>query len=677
MSKDVKSISYIYKRKKSGTGSWKWSIVLAYGAANLLIIPCLTSFGLIFKDKFKELNFSAIEATLILNLNSALGMTLGLFNGVLLKTFGFRKIAFIGGTLFSAGITSTAFATTFHHFLITYSIIASIGMGLCSSSFQLALNTYFRDDRNKAFGIGATITGFGPILFPHLISNLLNIYGSQGCILIIGGLTMNIVCAALLLRPYNLTENSESKALNASNAENGSMYKPTPSLSKNSTHLGSLETISDAEGEYLETCPIFHDVDTQSIYGFDVVLHPLTNSDEIIWKDLDYKFKPRPIVRSQSEHHIRQRVDSIGAVSSNDDEVFEEEQPQSNKRWFESGSIVSVNLGSSIGIFHEEEKAFNIRKSQSRMRVFDDKSFLGRRASLLKMNLLQRRATVAAIPENDLPRIEEEPLTPKPLQKKLEPVHHHHPQPPVTSTTVQQPIKKKTTICDHIRNGWKRFVKVFDLGLLNDKIYLNIMVGISFAIFAEINFSLLTPFILNEFHYTTEHIATFMSILATVDIFCRFISPFIGDYFKQPARIMFMYALFMLIIMRTSLICTNSYQGILIIAIGMGLAKGVRQVYMSCIIPSYIPLDRLAAASGIQMVANGIVLLSMGSSIGIFRDLFGSYKVVVIFINIVTFITLVLWTTELIYMKHMNSKRAKEMEQNQIPELCKFDIEVN
>lgn len=34
-------------------------------------------------------------------------------------------------------------------------------MGLCTSSFSLALNTYFKEDRNKAFGIGATITGFG------------------------------------------------------------------------------------------------------------------------------------------------------------------------------------------------------------------------------------------------------------------------------------------------------------------------------------------------------------------------------------------------------------------------------------------------------------------------------------------------------------------------------------
>lgn len=66
---------------------------------------------------------SAIDSTLILNLNSALGMTLGLVNGVLLKQFGYRKVAFMGGTLFSSGLIMTAWANSFRHFLITYSIV--------------------------------------------------------------------------------------------------------------------------------------------------------------------------------------------------------------------------------------------------------------------------------------------------------------------------------------------------------------------------------------------------------------------------------------------------------------------------------------------------------------------------------------------------------------------------
>jgi predicted MFS family arabinose efflux permease len=119
------------------------------------------------------------------------------------------------------------------------------------------------------------------------------------------------------------------------------------------------------------------------------------------------------------------------------------------------------------------------------------------------------------------------------------------------------------------------------------------MIGIAIAVFAEINFSLLTPFLLNEFDYNTEQIATFMSTLAVVDIFCRFLSPFIGEYLKQPPRIMYMASLFMLIVARTSLLFANSYQGILIVAMGLGLAKGVRSVYMQLVIPSYIPLERL------------------------------------------------------------------------------------
>jgi hypothetical protein len=94
-----------------------------------MIVPVLQSFGLIFKDKFHDIGMSATDSSLILNLNSALGMTLGLFNGVLLKKFGYRKVALLGGTLYSTGLIATAGANSFLHFLITYSIISSIGMG--------------------------------------------------------------------------------------------------------------------------------------------------------------------------------------------------------------------------------------------------------------------------------------------------------------------------------------------------------------------------------------------------------------------------------------------------------------------------------------------------------------------------------------------------------------------
>jgi len=55
---------------------------------------------------------------------------------------------------------------------------------------------------------------------------------------------------------------------------------------------------------------------------------------------------------------------------------------------------------------------------------------------------------------------------------------------------------------------------------------------------------------------------------------------------------------------------------VLVVAVALGVSKGVRTVYMSLVIPSYVPIERLAAAAGIQMVVNGILLMAFGPLIG-------------------------------------------------------------
>lgn len=60
----------------------------------------------------------------------------------------------------------------------------------------------------------------------------------------------------------------------------------------------------------------------------------------------------------------------------------------------------------------------------------------------------------------------------------------------------------------------------------------------------------------------------------------------------------------------------------LIVAVAIGIAKGVRTVYMSLVIPSYIPIERLASASGIQMFVNGILMVMLGPALGIYETLF-------------------------------------------------------
>lgn len=237
---------------------------------------------------------------------------------------------------------------------------------------------------------------------------------------------------------------------------------------------------------------------------------------------------------------------------------------------------------------------------------------------------------------------------------------------------MSQPIKKESLW----KQFGKRLSKMFDLDLFKDPIYVNIMIGLSLAVFAEINFSLLTAFILNEFGLSTDQIATFMSILGIADIIFRFLAPYIGQFLKLTARPMYVITLFMLMLSRfckfysryriyklisliSALLISNNYFILLGVALGLGIAKGVRTVYMSLVIPNYVPIEKYASASGIQMMVNGFCILIGGPIIGKVRDITGSYTLCIVILNSITFSTIALWTVEALVRKIKRLKNNK------------------
>lgn len=102
-----------------------------------------------------------------------------------------------------------------------------------------------------------------------------------------------------------------------------------------------------------------------------------------------------------------------------------------------------------------------------------------------------------------------------------------------------------------IRRILQSVADMYDLDLLRDPIYVNLMLGMSIAIFAEANFTLLMPFILADMNITTARIASALSILAATDLCSRGVAPFLGEWLRQPPRIMYLLSLCLLIISRT------------------------------------------------------------------------------------------------------------------------------
>jgi hypothetical protein len=60
----------------------------------------------------------------------------------------------------------------------------------------------------------------------------------------------------------------------------------------------------------------------------------------------------------------------------------------------------------------------------------------------------------------------------------------------------------------------------------------------------------------------------------------------------------------------------NSLNSVLAVAAGLGIAKGIRSVYMALVVPSYVSIQKLPNASGIQMLTNGIILMCAGPIFG-------------------------------------------------------------
>lgn len=60
----------------------------------------------------------------------------------------------------------------------------------------------------------------------------------------------------------------------------------------------------------------------------------------------------------------------------------------------------------------------------------------------------------------------------------------------------------------------------------------------------------------------------------------------------------------------------NNYTDLMIVGVCMGIAKGIRTVYMLLVIPEQVPIEKVGSASGIRMVSNAVVLLCLGPIVG-------------------------------------------------------------
>ncbi|XP_034245836.1 uncharacterized protein LOC117647943 [Thrips palmi] len=556
-------------------GGYGWVVAAAYALNNIIIIPIIQNFGLVFRDLFSQLDIGGTDTAIIMNLNNAFGLALGLFNGPILRRFSYRKVALCGSLLVFVGVVLTSFARSFAEFIIAYGIIMSAGYNLTMASFAYAINMYFTTRRSMAMGFAMTVTGLGPVFMPLLISLAMKEYGARATALLLGALSLHSAVGALLLHPvrWHLVKTADKDDEKKTKSQELVDMAPTVALEP-------LE--ENSEGEAAEQ----KGMNGQANAG--KVAPKAKQEDE----DGDEDADTRAPMLGHRRHSVASHRSGV-AVLSRTTSTEPGNGPNGPSLWASMASIHSDALSGSV-------MALNV-----------------------------------------------EPLEDQRDQHKLNNGHKAEARNGSTKAVDKDDVTKAKAAAPAWRRWLRAVAEFFDLDLLRDPVYVNIMLGLSFAVFAEINFSLLTPFILGDRHFDTQEIATLVSMIAVADIIFRFLAPFIKKLFKQPVRVMYMIGLSLLIATRTVLIFCYSYESLIGVMVALGVAKGLRTVYWVLVIPDYVPIERLPSANGLQSVTNGLIFMALGPFVGVIRDKLGDYNYVIMAINSLTALTICMWSTEI------------------------------
>ncbi|XP_026865262.2 monocarboxylate transporter 9b isoform X2 [Electrophorus electricus] len=123
---------------------------------------------------------------------------------VCVVNFGARPVTIFSGVMISGGLMLSAFAPSVHFLMFSYGAIVGIGCGLLYAATVTITCQYFDKRRGLALGIVTMGTSVGGFLYATGQNELIELFGLDGCLLLIGSFALNIVACGGLMRPLHL-----------------------------------------------------------------------------------------------------------------------------------------------------------------------------------------------------------------------------------------------------------------------------------------------------------------------------------------------------------------------------------------------------------------------------------------------------------------------------------------
>lgn len=182
-------------------GGWGWVVVGALFVASALVFGLIRSLGIFFVEFVQYFDESAQAVSWITSIGVAVQQLFSPVGTAACNVYGARPVVMIGGFLSGLGFILASQATTLSHLYLTMGLISGLGWALVFTPIIASVMQYFTIRRSLAIGLGFTGIGLASFAFSPLFQYLVEVYSWRGALLILGGLSFNIIACGALIRP--------------------------------------------------------------------------------------------------------------------------------------------------------------------------------------------------------------------------------------------------------------------------------------------------------------------------------------------------------------------------------------------------------------------------------------------------------------------------------------------
>nr|XP_060635849.1 monocarboxylate transporter 13-like [Anolis sagrei ordinatus]XP_060635850.1 monocarboxylate transporter 13-like [Anolis sagrei ordinatus] len=187
-------------------GGWGWMIVLAAFLQSALVFGVIRSFGVFFVEFVTYFGELSGRISWITSIGIAVQQFASPVGSALSSRYGARPVILAGGFFSGLGFLLASFATCLAHLYLSIGLLSGFGWALVFTPSLASVSRYFKKRRTLATSMALTGVGLSSFAFSPLFQLLVDTYAWRGALMIVAGMSFNLMVCGALIRPLTLKE---------------------------------------------------------------------------------------------------------------------------------------------------------------------------------------------------------------------------------------------------------------------------------------------------------------------------------------------------------------------------------------------------------------------------------------------------------------------------------------